>query len=904
MDGFELLGILVAAWFVIGVLVLPAGLILLLLRLRRVERRLRLLEGAPARTAGSAPAPAVAATTAGPATTHAPARAEAPAATAAPAAAEGASPPRRRRRGLEEAFAARWMVWLGGLTVALAAVFLFRYAVEQGWLGPAMRVGLGLALGAGLVAAGEWAHRHPLGGGDGADPVGPALTAAGVFAVYVSLYAAHGLFGLLGPAAAFAALAAASLAALALAARQGRFVALLGIAGGYLVPALVASDDPQALPVFLFVSVLTAASLVLIRVRPWPFLTLGCLAGAFGWPLAWLAGPFVPADQGVLSAHALAVTAAFALLGRARAAAPAAAATPRAAALGWTAGPGLALAGTALAGAFLVLLARACAFNGPAFVVLGLHAALAGLLGLRRAAFEAMALVAALAVAAALLVWPVPPRLLPGDDLAFQGIETFHPGYGPFAMPAGFAAFARALAGFALLFGLGGFLALPRARRPALWAGLSAGMPLFLFALGYWRIGGLAPDLRWAVLAAGLAALFLLAAARVRAAMGLEAGPTPLGLYAAGVTAALAFACACLLREGWLTVALALQVLALGWIWSRLPVPMLRWVAALAVATVLVRLVLNPQVLAYSGGLPPWIGWVLYVYGLPAAALLAAAPRFGDPARDPLAAASAAAGLGLGVLAVALQLRLWTAGALDAPGYPLFDQAVQAAWWLAAAAMLLSPAATGRLPLARWGGLALLGLAAAQTVLLTALRDNPLLVPHPVGSWPILNLLGLAYLLPAVLFGLIAARHGAALGAAAAALLRVLAGALAFLWVTLELRRAFQGSDIALGLHPVPGLPGAVRDGAPSDLELYAYSAVWIVFALALLAAGIVMRTAVWRHLALAVLLAAVAKAFLYDMSGLTGLYRVASFLGLGLALIGIGRLYRRFVFTGPRGPA
>jgi uncharacterized membrane protein len=33
-------------------------------------------------------------------------------------------------------------------------------------------------------------------------------------------------------------------------------------------------------------------------------------------------------------------------------------------------------------------------------------------------------------------------------------------------------------------------------------------------------------------------------------------------------------------------------------------------------------------------------------------------------------------------------------------------------------------------------------------------------------------------------------------------------------------------------------------------------------------------------------------------MGDLTGLLRVASFLGLGLALIGLGLLYRRFVFT------
>jgi len=41
-------------------------------------------------------------------------------------------------------------------------------------------------------------------------------------------------------------------------------------------------------------------------------------------------------------------------------------------------------------------------------------------------------------------------------------------------------------------------------------------------------------------------------------------------------------------------------------------------------------------------------------------------------------------------------------------------------------------------------------------------------------------------------------------------------------------------------------------------------------------------------------------KVFLYDMSDLTGLFRVASFLGLGLTMIGIGYVYRRFVFRPP----
>ena len=45
-------------------------------------------------------------------------------------------------------------------------------------------------------------------------------------------------------------------------------------------------------------------------------------------------------------------------------------------------------------------------------------------------------------------------------------------------------------------------------------------------------------------------------------------------------------------------------------------------------------------------------------------------------------------------------------------------------------------------------------------------------------------------------------------------------------------------------------------------------------------------------------------KVFAIDMSGLTGLWRVLSFLGLGLALIGLGVVYRRFVLPANQGQA
>ena len=88
--------------------------------------------------------------------------------------------------------------------------------------------------------------------------------------------------------------------------------------------------------------------------------------------------------------------------------------------------------------------------------------------------------------------------------------------------------------------------------------------------------------------------------------------------------------------------------------------------------------------------------------------------------------------------------------------------------------------------------------------------------------------------------------------------------------------------------------------GAQSDAELYTYSLVWLGYALALLGLGIVWRQTMLRYASLTVLVIAALKVFVFDMAGLTGLYRVASFLGLGLSLVGIGYLYQRFVFRHP----
>src|SRR5215467_9214695 len=171
-----------------------------------------------------------------------------------------------------------WLVWLGGAALALGGGFLVKLSIDYGLLTPAVRVVLGLLLGIGLAVGGEWVRRREVAqGGDPAAPsyVPQALAAAGAATVFASLYAAHQLYGLLPSGLALPLLALTAGATVAQSLRMGPYVAALGLVGAFVVPLLVESDEPHALPLFAYLAVVTAGSLGVLRHRAW-------------WWLAWL----------------------------------------------------------------------------------------------------------------------------------------------------------------------------------------------------------------------------------------------------------------------------------------------------------------------------------------------------------------------------------------------------------------------------------------------------------------------------------------------------------------------------------------------------------------------------------------------------------------------------------------
>jgi uncharacterized membrane protein len=352
------------------------------------------------------------------------------------------------------------------------------------------------------------------------------------------------------------------------------------------------------------------------------------------------------------------------------------------------------------------------------------------------------------------------------------------------------------------------------------------------------------------------------------------------------VVAALSLAAAMALEQAWLTVVLALELPALAWLAERLELPALRKVVLALAAVVLVRLVLNYQVLDYPLGAVPGLNWLLYGYGLPAAAFFIAARWFRRAADDLLVLILEAGALVFAVLLVTLEIRSLVAGRLDTPHYGLLEQSLQSIAWLAVSyGLMLASRRHDRLAL-RWGWRLLAALAALQVVLLQLIAQNPLWSRIEIGDMLGFDLLLLAYLVPAAFAFLFARRLPEVAPGWVAMAAGVIGLALVFAYLTLEVRHAFHGA-ILVG-------------GRTSDAEWYSYSVVWLVYAGALLALGFHRRDPRLRHAALAIVLVTVIKVFVWDMAELSGLYRAASFLGLGLSLVAIGWLYQRFVLPSP----
>ena len=83
--------------------------------------------------------------------------------------------------------------------------------------------------------------------------------------------------------------------------------------------------------------------------------------------------------------------------------------------------------------------------------------------------------------------------------------------------------------------------------------------------------------------------------------------------------------------------------------------------------------------------------------------------------------------------------------------------------------------------------------------------------------------------------------------------------------------------------------------GSEEHMRQLSYSLIWAVYAIGMVIAGLQRRYRPVRLMALGVLAATIAKVFFFDLSFLTGAYRILSFLALGAILVAVSFLYQKY---------
>ncbi len=778
--------------------------------------------------------------------------------------------------GLEQALGTRWTVWIGGLALAFGAIFLVQYSVQQGLIGPGVRIFLGVLLSVALLAAGEMLRRRP----DivslsqaGNVPIPPILTATGCIAGYATIYAAYALYGMLSPAAAFLLLGGVSLVTIFLSGVHASYLAAIGLLGSVLTPALVASDTPHPEVLFLYLTFVIGAAIATAELRQWRWLNYAALGASLIWPLIWLVGLWLPGDEIVIAVHLLALFGfqLFWAWDEARETDKADFMSP----------PSVA---AAITGFLIMLFLFAADHEGPALAGFAAYILLSVGAGWRREGFAPAVAISAPFAVAGLGLWAIPRAAWD------QNVSTSITHY--FTQPLlseALTSYLLASALTALLYGGAGYLKQIAGARQKSWAAAATFVPLALFTIAYARTELLETSISWAFLALILAILHAGITQRLNERQrGSAAGDFAIALYAGATLGFLALTFAIAFRNEWLTIALSLLIPGIASIRRHLNVPVLEKIAVFFGGVILVRLIFNPYLPEYGIGTTPVFNVLLYTYGLPAAFTGLGAMLFRREGLERTANYLEQIALVLGFVLIHLEINhaFNNGNAFGFPGmrYGLAEHGCFLIVWLTSALAMMRWRLHVARPHYRWMTNVLLGLSYAGFFIGVFIM-SPLISTIRFNGPLLFDAMMLAYLAPALLAALCvpalqklnAGRNGLAMALASA-----IAG---FAYYSLEIRRLFHEGSIALHRVPI------------SEVESYSYSLAWLILGGVMLAAAFVTRRQMLRVGSLCLIILVVGKVFLLDMSGLSGILRAASFLGLGAALIGIGLFYQRMVF-------
>jgi uncharacterized membrane protein len=183
---------------------------------------------------------------------------------------------------LESRIGAQLLNRIGILAVLIAMAWFLKLAFDRDWIGPGIRIVIGLVCAAALVVWSERFRRR------GYPAFSYTLKALGTSIAYLSLWAASSVFHLVANWLIFIAMTGVTVANAVLARRQNsELLAMYALAGGLATPVLLAMGHGSAFFLFSYLALLNGGALLLLAANPWKRLAWAALVGTAFYYLGW-----------------------------------------------------------------------------------------------------------------------------------------------------------------------------------------------------------------------------------------------------------------------------------------------------------------------------------------------------------------------------------------------------------------------------------------------------------------------------------------------------------------------------------------------------------------------------------------------------------------------------------------
>lgn len=789
------------------------------------------------------------------------------------------------RISFEQQFGARLPVWIGGIALALAGFFLVKYSIEHNLITPGIRVFLGIIFGGGLLYLSNIIlMKENVANGT---RIAQSLAGAGIAILYLSSYAATRLYDFIPTPLGFVSMGAITATALVLCLRHGAPIGLMGMAGGFLTPALLSEGGGSAFSLFIYLYFTASGLLIVIHKTKLWWLAIPTILLSLGWVIVWVfSNRYSPSDSIWLILFLTGISATIIISSRDQFESD------------FTNSQGY-------QGIFKITSILNYIGLGGTLMMMGL---IAGKAGYGTMEWGLFCLLATAAI-----------------GLAYFNVKLY--GFTPWIAMAvncvmlmtwnyeNSQIFIIIVLLLSAIYITLPYCFLMQKRTPLLWGSLLGSASLMLYMIAYYKLTQTNAEMPfvhfWGMLAIIITFMMIHILFKIHAMRPPEGLQDKLyAIFSVAATSFLSIGIFIECEGAFLSVAIATEIMALCWINSKVNVKALRPIAI--VLSVIFALILSPQILLMfqltvyslvevrmgSRNEIPIVSQPLFQLGIPAVMIMASSYLL----RKQKDSSFVHWLEGAFIVMVATTGYYFMRNLMHPDQNVLYikagfiERGILTNVLFVYGFICLWASRIFKRRVFSWGGVILITTAIFRILYFDIFLYNPLWKATEIKGTIIANTLFITYALPAFWLYFIKKEiqqiqfirffnsgHGMIY-------LAIFVAIILFAWLNLNIRYMFHEHSITL------------RHNVTTNMEIYTYSAVWLIVGIAVLFAGLIRQDKILRLTSLSIIVITVAKVFLYDAAALEGLYRVISFLGLGVSLIGLSYFYTRFVFNDTKG--